>query len=151
MAVNGAELRNYALLGVWWDLRGQLIEDYRRRKAERPELLNSRRDYARIVEMAAAEAEAVVFTELRTVSRGGRNNAIVEIGSKHQPFKLFLPDIDGAQGQEILALLENAYIGTDDDHPRRSYAYVQGPLKLFREEPELVVTSAPQITDSPPE
>ncbi len=142
-------MRNYALLGVWWDLRGQLIEDYRRRKRERPDLLNSRRDYAKITEMPAAGGDAVIFTELRTFSRVGRNNAIVEIGSKHQPFKLFLPDVDGAQGQEILALLENAYIGADDDHPGRSYAYVRGPLKLFREEPELVVTSALQITDSP--
>ncbi len=151
LAVNGAEMRNYALLGTWWDLRGELIEDYRRRKSERPDLLNSRRDYAKIVEMAEARAEAVVFTELRTVTRVGQDNAIVEIGSKHQPFKLFLPDVDGAEGQAILALLENAYISTDDNHPRRSYAYVRGPLKLFREEPELEVTSALQITDSPPE
>jgi micrococcal nuclease len=151
VAVNGSEMRNYALLGVWWDLRGQLIEDYRRHKAERPELLNSRRDYAKIVELAEAGAEAVIFTELRTVSRVGQNNAIVEIGSKSQPFKLFLPDVEGAEGQAILALLDNAYVDGDDSHPRRSYAYVQGPLKLFREEPELVVTSALQITDSPPE
>ncbi len=151
LAVNGAEMRNYALLGVWWDLRGELIEDYRRRKVERPDLLNSRRDYAKIVELAQAGAEAVIFTELRTITRIGQDNAIVEIGSKHQPFKLFLPDVDGAEGQAILALLDNAYISTDDEHPRRSYAYVRGPLKLFREEPELEVNSALQITDSPAE
>ena len=151
VAVNGSEMRNYALLGVWWDLRGQLIEDYRRRKAERPELLNSRRDYAKLVELAGAEAEAVIFTELRTVSRVGQNNAIVEIGSRSQPFKLFLPDVEGAEGQAILALLDNAYVDGDDNHPRRSYAYVHGPLKLFRDEPELVVTSALQISDAPPQ
>ena len=59
--------------------------------------------------------------------------------------------MDGTEGQAVLALLDNAYISTDDEHPHRSYAYVAGPLKLFREEPELEVTSALQITDSPPE
>ncbi len=150
VAVNGSEMRNYALLGVWWDLRGELIDDYRRRKAERPDLLNSRRDYHTVKDMAVAGSEAVIFTELRTFTRLGQNKAVVEIGSKHQPFKLFLSDIDGPDGQEVLALLDNAYIATDDDHPRRSYAYVKGQLKLFREEPELIVTSAGQITDSPP-
>jgi hypothetical protein len=100
--------------------------------------------------MAATGAEAVIFTELRTVTRVGQNNAIVEIGSKKQPFTLFVPDMDGAEGQKILALLDDAYIGGDEHHPRRSYAYVEGTLKLFRDEPELVVTSAFQITDSPP-
>ena len=143
-------MRNYALLGVWWDLRGQLIADYRRRKAERPDLLNSRRDYHKIKAMAGQGAEAVVFTELRTVTRVGQDKAIVEIGSKHQPFKLFFADLDGPAAQELLALLEDAYISGDESHPRRSYAYVNGQLKLFRDEPELVVTSAQQVTDSPP-
>jgi|GEM_PF-4239777 len=35
------------------------------------------------------------------------------------------------------------------DHVRRSYAYVQGPLQLYRDAPETVVTSADQITDLP--
>lgn len=151
VAVNGSEMRNYALLGVWWDLRGQLIEDYRRRKVDRPGLLNSRRDYQKITDMAAEGAEALIFTELRTFTRVGQSKAIVEIGSKHQPFKLFFADVHGAAGQELLALLEEAYISGDEHHPRRSYAYVKGPLKLFREEPELSVTSAEQITDSPAE
>ena len=150
IAVNGSEMRNYALLGVWWDLRGELIEDYRRRKAERPDLLNSRRDYHKIQAMAGEGAEAVVFTELRTVTRVGQDKAIVEIGSKHQPFKLFFADLDGPDAQELLALLEDGYISGDESHPRRSYAYVNGQLKLFRDEPELVVTSAQQVTDSPP-
>ncbi len=150
IAVNGSEMRNYALLGVWWDLRGELIEDYRQRKAKRPELLNSRRDYHKITEVAAQGAEAVVFTELRTFTRLGQNKAVVEIGSKAQPFKLFLPEVDGPQAQEVLALLDNAYIAADESHPGRSYAYVTGPLKLFRDEPQLVITSAEQMTEVPP-
>lgn len=151
IGVNGSEMRNYALLGVWWDLRGELIDDYRRRKVERPELLNSRRDYQQIAQLAGAGEEAVIFTELRTFTRVAPNKAIVEIGSRQQPFKLFLDDVDGRDGQQVLALLENAYIPSGDLHPRRSYGYVKGQLKLFRDEPELVVTAARQITALPPE
>lgn len=150
ITVNGSAMRNYALLGVWWDLRGELIDDYRRRKLDRPNLLNSRRDYEQIREMAAAGNTAVIFTELRTFTRVGQNKAVVEIGSKHQPFKLFLTDVDGRDGQDILRLLENRYLGGGENHPRRSYAYVEGQLKLFREQPELVLTSVEQITDIPP-
>ena len=129
---------------------GQLIEDYRRRKRERPDLLNSRRDYAKITEMAAAGGDAVIFTELRTFSRVGRNNAIVEIGTKHHPFNSSCPTWTEPRGKRSSPSW-SAYVGADDDHPGRSYAYVRRPLKLFREEPELVVTSALQITDSPGE
>jgi len=81
-----------------------------------------------------------VFTELRTYTPVGQNKAIVDIGSRAQPFKLFLPDIQGSAGQEILRLLDDRYIPKEPDHVRRSYAYVHGPLKLFGDEPEVVVT-----------
>jgi endonuclease YncB( thermonuclease family) len=149
VGVNGSEQRNYALLGVWWTLRAELIDDYRRLRAARPELLNSRRDYAKLHELAAGEQTATVFTELRTYTPVGQNKAIVDIGSKAQPFKLFLPDIDSDAGQEILRLLDDRYIPKDPDHVRRSYAYVDGPLKLFRDEPEVVVSASDQITDVP--
>jgi micrococcal nuclease len=148
--VNGSEMRNYALLGVWWDLRAQVISDYRRFRADRPPLLNSRLDYEQIVALAREGAEAVIFTELRSYTKVGQRKAIAEIGSKHQPFKVFLPDVDGDEGQQVLALLDNRYIAKDPDHPRRSYAYVKGPLKLFRDEPEVTVTGAEQISDAPP-
>ena len=149
VAVNGSEMRNYALLGTWWALRAELIDAYRRLRPQRPELLNTRRDYEAIKALAGEEQEAVVFTELRSYSRVGQRKAIVEIGSVHQPFKLFLRDVDAEEGQQVLALLDNRYLA-QDDHPRRSYAYVQGPLKLFRDEPELTVTSADQIADAAP-
>jgi micrococcal nuclease len=147
--VNGSEQRNYAMLGVWWALRAELIDDYRALHQGRPELLNSRLDYARLHELAGQAQEATVFTELRAHMPVGQNKAIVDIGSRAQPFKLFLPDIEGDEGQQILRLLDNRYIPKDPDHVRRSYAYVRGPLKLFRDEPEMVVTSASQISDVP--
>jgi micrococcal nuclease len=149
VTVNGSEQRNYALLGVWWTLRAELIDDYRAFREARPELLNSRLDYARLRELAGQEQQATVFTELRTFTMVGQNKAIVDIGSHAQPFKLFLPETEGEAGQRILRLLSDRYIPGDADHVRRGYAYVRGPLKLFRDEPEMVVTSADQITDAP--
>lgn len=148
--VNGSEQRNYALLGVWWTLRAELIAAYRAFRAARPELRNSRLDYAELLDQAKQGEDAIVFTELRTYTPVGQNKAIVDIGSKAQPFKLFLPDVEGDEGQRLLRLLDGRYLPKDDHHVRRSYAYVRGRLQLFRDEPEVVVTSAAQITDAPP-
>ena len=148
VTVNGSEQRNYALLGVWWAARAELIDGYRRLKEVRPDLLNTRLDHNRIVELAAQEQIATVFTELREFTRLSASRGMVDVGSKAQPFKLFLPDTDGEAGQRLLRLLSNRYLPTEPDHVRRGYAYVRGPLKLFQGEPEVVVTSADQITDS---
>jgi hypothetical protein len=79
----------------------------------------------------------------------GQNKAVVDIGSKAQPFK-GLPRRRGRRGAAPLCLLDGRYIPKDDNHVRRSYACVRGPLQLFRDEPEVVVTAAAQITDVPP-
>ena len=149
LTVNGSEARNYALLGVWWHLRAGLIDQYRGKRTVNPNLLNSRRDYARLVELAREEQEATVFTELREYHRVGGRHVVVTIGSLQQPFQVFVPDADVEPGQTILRLLDNRYIAVEPDHLRRSYAYVRGPLKLFGGKPEIVVTSIDQITDQP--
>ena len=92
-----------------------------------------------------------MFTELREYRRVGGRHVVVSIGSLQQPFQVFVPDADVEPGQAILRLLDNRYIAVEqDDHPRRSYAYVRGPLKLFEGKPEIAVTSVDQITDQPP-
>lgn len=150
VTVNGSEMRNYATLGAWWSLRAALIDDYREYRAADPSLLNSRRDYTQLLELAAQEREATVFTELASVARVGQRRAVVDIGSREQPFKLFVPDIESDDGRRLLSLLKTQYIAEDPDRIRRSYAYVRGQLKLFRDEPELVVVRAGQVTDAPP-
>ena len=151
VAVNGSETRNYATLGACWALRGALIDDYRQQRAQDPTLLNSRLDYGQLARLAAEEGhQATVFTELAAYTRVGQHRAVVDIGSRHQPFKLFIPDIETDAGQQILALLDSRYIANDPTRIRRSYAYVHGPLKLFRDEPEITVTSPAQILDTPP-
>ncbi len=148
LAVNGAEARNYALLGVWWHLRARTISAYREARAADPGLLNSRRDYRELLSLAAREAEATVFTELREYHRVGGRHVVVTIGSLQQPFQLFVPNAnDSEDGVAILRLLDNRYIAAEPDHPRRSYAYVRGTLKLFNGRPEIVVRSKEQIRD----
>ena len=93
---------------------------------------------------------AVHDADHRHLRRVGGDNGSIGIGSEQQPFKVFLPDLDGPAGQAVVHLLENRYMASDLAHPRRSYAYVMGPMKLFHGRPELVVTSPDQITDAPP-
>lgn len=149
--VNGQEMRNYATLRVWWHLRARLIDDYRLFKQENPTaaVFNTRLDYDHLVGLAQSEEEATIFSEVRDFKRTNGDHVIVGIGSIQQPFQVFIPNVDGAAGQEIMQLLLSRYIPTDLEHPRRSYAYIKGPLKIFGNRPEIVVTHAGQITDTP--
>lgn len=76
----------------------------------------------------------------------GRHRAVVDIGSRAQPF---VPDIESEHGRAVLALLDNRYLTKDDTHPRRNYAYVSGRLHEFGGAPELTVETAAQIRDVP--
>ena len=149
LTVNGAESRNYALLGLWWELRAEVIDDYRKRRQADPTLLDSRLDYAQLQALAVEGVETTVFTELATYRRIGQSHAIVDIGSRHQPFKLFVPDIETNGGQALLTLLSQRYVAGDAEHVRRSYAYVRGRLKIHRDEPEMVVENPDQVMDTP--
>ena len=148
VAVNGSEQRNYALLGVWWHLRAQAVDQYRQLKQSGADLLEARQDYARLLELAAQRQEVTVFTELREYHQVGSRHVVVTIGSIEQPFQVFIPNAVES-GQAILELLDNRYIAVEEDHLRRSYAYVRGPLKLFGDRPEITVESPDQITDWP--
>lgn len=81
--------------------------------------------------------------------------AIIRIGSQAQPFSIFIPDIETAQGQALIALLKTRYIagGTEGGRtvtePRRGYGYVRGQLKLFNGQPEIVVDGPEDIADYP--
>lgn len=147
MGVNGGERRNYAALGCWWQLRGRIIEDYRRVRALDASILNPRLDYAPISAMARETEAATIFTEMRTITRVGGHSGLISMGSVDRPFSLFLPDMDSEAGQAVVNLLEARYISSGEDHPKRSYAYVTGKLSTYRDRPQLVVNSADQIGD----
>ena len=156
IGVNGSEINNYGLLKTWWTLRAEIIQSYRRAIAGGATILNTRLDYQKLTDLAAAEEDATIFTEIRELKRAGSVNMVANIGSRSQPFQLFIPNFESDTGQQIIRLIENRYISTDLLHPRRSYAYVTGPLKQFQGNPslppivEMVVTSPDQIADDPP-
>ena len=149
--VNGSEVRNYAALGVWWYLRAEIIQNFRRFKQENADanVFNTRLDYEQVLELAKKEEEATIFTELRNPKRIGGNNMFIGIGSVEKPFSLFIPKVDEAAGLKIMSLIKNRYISTDEEHPRRSYAYVKGELSIYRDKPQIIVTNAKQIMDLP--
>ncbi len=148
--VNGVELRNYAVLGVWWRLRARAIEAYRRAKPSRPDIFESRLDYEQLLQMASDGDEAIIFTELRQVELARQSNAaLIKIASLAQPFTLFIPDVRRPAGAEILSLLQRRYLGSET-RPSMSYAYVRGVLSLDNGRPQIVLSSAEQITDEPP-
>lgn len=155
IANNGAVMRNYAALGTWWDLRGRIIEGYREIKRRVPEanLHNTRLDYDRLVEIARARAETTVFMELRDFTPVSGDHVVFQTGSRHQPFQLFVPEGNAGGGEAVMRLLTTRYVAGGEDRPRRSYAYVTGPTKMFPDDetgrPEIVVTDPAQVTDWP--
>ena len=151
LAVNGTIARDYALLGVWWELRALLIDGFRRvRPADTSgDLLNSRVDYAELLARAGEEETITVFLELRELTPAGRH-ALIDTGSLAQPFKVFIPEADSPDKEPLRRLLANRYLGSEDTRPARNYAYVTGPLKLFNDQPEIVLTHIEQLSDQPP-
>lgn len=156
LANNGGERRNYAALCSWWELRARLIDGYRAHNDANPgaHVLNTRLDYAAIAALAREEATVTVFTELRDIRRIAGVHGVVDIGSRQQPFQLFVAEMDSRSGQAVVKLLTERYLGgvegQDVPRPRRNYAYVTGTVKIYRERPELLVTDPEQIQDEPP-
>jgi len=153
LAVNAQEMRNYALLGVWWHLRAKVIDGYRAGKLAHPEadVYDSRLDYAKLLELAQQEAGVTVFTELAELKfTNTQKHMLASIGSQQQPFQVFIPNVEGENGRDIVNLLLTRYIPSDETHPARSYVYLTGELEVFNEKPEIVLTNMNQITDSWP-
>ena len=144
--VNGSELRNYAQLSVWWNLRAAVIDQYRLKKVNQG-IYNTRLDYDTLLEKANQEEEAAIFTELRTLKRVGGKHGMISIGSIEKPFLIFIPNIDEEKGQKIVNLAINRYISTDLDHPRQSYCYIKGKLKMYNGTPEIILLHEEQLFD----
>ena len=155
IAHNGSVMRNYAALCTWWDLRARIIEGYREIKRRSPQvnLFNTRLDYPRLVEIARARQETTVFMELRDFSPTSGDHVLFNTGSARQPYQLFIPNGNTGGGEDIMNLILNRYRAGGEADPRRSYAYVTGPTKMFPDEdtgrPEIIVTDPGQITDWP--
>lgn len=147
-----AEPRNYPRLTVWWELRARLIDVYREARAADPEaaLYDTRIDYETLVERARERATVTVFMELKEGTTVGGTHHVYRSGSLAQPFQLFLRDEERPEIEAVKRLVSNRYAAEGEDRPRRNYAYVTGPLKLFRDRPEMEVEGVDQISDVPP-
>ncbi|MEO0809793.1 MAG: thermonuclease family protein [Pseudomonadota bacterium] len=144
--------RNYAQLSVWWELRARIIDIYRDLKSRHPgaDLFNTRLDYVELLEKAEKGDSATVFMELRESHVVDGTHRAFRSGSQAQPFQLFLPDAARPEIVEILNLADNRYVANGEGFPRRNYAYISGPLKMFNGLPEMVVENINQIGDMPP-
>lgn len=152
--VNGSVMRNYALLGTWWDLRARLIQSYRETKRHRTDIriYNTRKDYQELSELAHSEEFVTIFTELRGIRRTGGIHGLISIGSLERPFDLFLERMDRDQMQNVIQLLSNRYFSNDDEKShRRGYAFVTGNLQSFRGNPQMRLNDSSQILDILPE
>lgn len=147
--VNGEVMRPYKALTTWWHLRARVVEGYRDAVEEGTDVLNPRLDYSEIVQKAENGATVTVFSDMRSPQFVSNEKAIIPIGSQKQPFKFFLPEAKSESGQEVLRLLQERYISEGADKPARSYGYVEGKLKMYEDEPEMILTSADQLRDRP--
>jgi len=152
---NNSVINNYAALTAWWHLRGRVIDDYRRLRGNPATILNTRLDYAELLEKASQNETVMVFSELREMTRVGQVHMLVRIGSRAQPFQLFIPNFESPVGQKIINLLTERYIPSGLDEPRRGYAFISGQLDTFQSQPdrppivEITIESPDQITDAP--
>jgi micrococcal nuclease len=155
LAANGvmtpeAAPRNYPRLMVWWELRARIIDGFRAARAAGADVLDAREDYAALTQRAGRGEEATVFMEVTRGTTVAGIHHVIRNGSLAQPFQLFLPDEDRPQVAAVKRLFANRYVADGEDMPRRNYAYVTGPLKLWRGRPEMVVEDAAQVSDEPP-
>lgn len=149
IAVNGAVLRDYSRLGVWWELRAKAIDDYRMAVREGMQVLNTRKDYEKLKEISKTGERVTVFTEVNEVRRTAQVNAVADIGSDHQPFRLIIPDPTD-DGEPTVNLLKTRYVSKSENEPRRGYCYVTGVLTLVEGRVQMVLQSTGAVRDDAP-
>ncbi|MEO1702627.1 MAG: hypothetical protein AAFR71_11295 [Pseudomonadota bacterium] len=131
-----------------------MIDGYRAIRKRNPEinLYNTRLDYEKLVTLAQARQETTVFIELRDF-KPVEEHVLFSTGSLEQPYSLFIPNGNEGGGEDIMSLIKTRYMAEGETAPRRSYAYVTGPTKMFPDnengKPEIIVTDPAQITDWP--
>jgi micrococcal nuclease len=157
VANNGAVMRDYAALGVWWELRAGLIETFRRaqRQPRTLPLLDPRADYEHLVKLAEAGDSATIFAEFEGVQRtGGPHHLLVGPPRTIFPFSVLVRNTDQPAGAQALRLAQTRYLPGPNGSVNRSFLYVTGPLQMYgsrsRATPELVLRSIDQISDDPP-
>ena len=100
--------------------------------------------------IARARKETSIFMELRDFTPTSGDHILFSTGSRAQPYQLFIPK-GNSDGEGIMNLLLSRYAPKVERYPRRSYAFVTGPTKIFPNDetgrPEIIVTDPNQIND----
>lgn len=154
IANNGAVFRNYAALGVWWELRARIIEGYRAAKRVHPDAppYDTRLDFETLRKLSAAGERTTIFTEVRDFRPAGPH-VLFSTGSLAQPFGVLVPGANEGGSADVMELLLQRYVAKDEEHPRRSYLYITGNLHRYPDndegKPEMTLQSVDQIADGP--
>jgi len=141
----GGPSRDYTTLLPWWAWRAHIIEEYRERGIEAG-ALSVRLDYKRILEAADTNDHITVFCDLQHgIAKRPGGGALINAGTKVQPFNLWIPDARSDGAIPLIRLIEKRYAGHG-----RGYVYVNGKTKIYREVPEIELTELSQLSDFPP-
>lgn len=142
----GDASRPYERLIPWWEMRGGIVEEFRRLGAEAG-ALDVRLDYDRIKEVMERRERATVLCDLQAGIRPWRGGgALLYAGSVEHPFNLWIDDASSEAAVPLLRLLETRYAGNG----KRNYVYVTGEIESYRGRPQIVLTGTEQLSDLPP-
>ena len=134
--------RNYAILMPWWSLRASIVDDFRR-YGQPNGVLSVRLDYPKILLAAMKQQWVTIFCDLQDgITKWIGNSAIIHTGTKDHSLKLWIPEATREQYAPIVHLINKRYTGLG-----RGYVYVSGQLTMYRDKPEITLTSLQQLSD----
>jgi micrococcal nuclease len=140
----GGPSRDYTSLLPWWAWRAGIIEQFRELGAVTG-ALSVRLDYETILHAAETNRHITAFCDLQHgIARWPGDGALINAGSRTQPFNLWIPDARSEETASLVRLIEYRYEGHG-----RGYVYVQGKALMYRDTPEIVLTDVSQLRDIP--
>ncbi|MBD2481806.1 MULTISPECIES: thermonuclease family protein [Planktothrix] len=134
--------RNYTILMPWWSLRASIVDDFRR-YGQPNGVLSVRLDYPKILLAAMKQQWVTIFCDLQDgITKWIGNSAIIHTGTKDHNLKLWIPEATDEKYAPLVYLINKRYTGLG-----RGYIYVSGQVTMYRDKPEITLTSLQQLSD----
>ncbi len=134
--------RNYTILMPWWSLRASIVDDFRR-YGQPNGVLSVRLDYPQILLAAMQQQKITIFCDLQEgITKWIGNSAIIHTGTKDHSLKLWIPEATDEKYAPLVYLINKRYTGLG-----RGYVYVTGQVTMYRDKPEITLTSLQQLSD----
>ncbi|CAD5933893.1 hypothetical protein PCC9214_01472 [Planktothrix tepida] len=134
--------RNYTILMPWWSLRASIVDDFRR-YGQPNGVLSVRLDYPKILLAAMKQQWVTIFCDLQEgITKWIGNSAIIHTGTKDHNLKLWIPEATDGKYAPLVYLINKRYTGLG-----RGYIYVSGQVTMYRDKPEITLTSLQQLSD----